>query len=232
MRIPRSEVEEIEAVVRQEAEKLLPGITLVTCGSYRRGAPSSGDVDILMSHSKGKERLLGDFLPELVLRLKASGFVTDELSNSFHHHTKRKHENKTCFAVCKLPGAGGKTRIHRRLDLKVYPRENFAFAILYFTGSDHFNRSMRWYAHKMGLTLSDHGLSRAIRHNREKVWEGPSVFCETEQDIFQALGLQYVEPWRRNVQGTAPRSNNSPSESRSAKDMIAKSSGIKFEDTP
>jgi len=36
--------------------------------------------------------------------------------------------------------------LHRRLDLKVYPPEEDAYALLYFTGSDHFNRSMRHYA--------------------------------------------------------------------------------------
>ena len=45
----------------------------------------------------------------------------------------------------------------RRLDLKVYPREEYAFALLYFTGSDHFNRSMRHYAKARGYSLSDHG---------------------------------------------------------------------------
>ena len=29
---------------------------------------------------------------------------------------------------------------HRRIDLKAYPREQFPFAVLYFTGSDYFNR--------------------------------------------------------------------------------------------
>mmetsp|Transcript_28070 Transcript_28070/g.38967 ORF Transcript_28070/g.38967 Transcript_28070/m.38967 type:complete len:759 (+) Transcript_28070:132-2408(+) len=203
-RIPRIEVEEIESVVRKHAECLLPEVTLVTCGSYRRGAPSSGDVDILMSHSTKRGYLLGDFLPMLVSRLRACGFITDELSTSFHHHTRRKHENKTCFGICKLSkGNGTNERLHRRIDLKVYPREHFAFAILYFTGSDHFNRSMRWYAHRKGLSLSDHGLSKAIRVNREKVWEGRSVFCETEEDIFKVLDLDYVEPWRRNIQGSS-----------------------------
>jgi hypothetical protein len=31
----------------------------------------------------------------------------------------------------------------------------FAFALLYFTGSDHFNRSMRLFASKKGYSLSD-----------------------------------------------------------------------------
>ena len=54
--------------------------------------------------------------------------------------------------------------LYRRIDIKVYPRSMYAFALLYFTGSDHFNRSMRWYAHYLkighhvGHKLSDDGL--------------------------------------------------------------------------
>lgn len=36
--------------------------------------------------------------------------------------------------------------INRRIDIKVYPKSQFPFAILYFTGSAYFNRSMRLFA--------------------------------------------------------------------------------------
>jgi len=34
----------------------------------------------------------------------------------------------------------------RRIDIKVYPKEQYGFALLYFTGSDYFNRDMRLFA--------------------------------------------------------------------------------------
>lgn len=46
----------------------------------------------------------------------------------------------------------------RRIDIKIYPSELYGFALLYFTGSGPFNRSMRLYAKKRGLMLSDIGL--------------------------------------------------------------------------
>jgi DNA polymerase lambda len=61
---------------------------------------------------------------------------------------------------------------------------------MYFTGSDHFNRSMRFYAKKKKWTLSDHGLAPAVRVRGSKVWSGKSVYCRTEEDIFTALGIQ------------------------------------------
>jgi hypothetical protein len=74
------------------------------------------------------------------------------------------------------------------------------------TGSDHFNRSMRLWAKKLGWTLSDKGLMPAFRmskrsdssteykYQNEKVWTGDSLVCHTEEEIFQALGLVYVDP--------------------------------------
>ena len=53
-RIPRSEVIEIESVVKEIAREINPGIIVVTCGSFRRGKPTCGDVDCLISHPDGK----------------------------------------------------------------------------------------------------------------------------------------------------------------------------------
>ncbi|RLN92479.1 hypothetical protein BBJ28_00013557 [Nothophytophthora sp. Chile5] len=87
---------------------------------------------------------------------------------------------------------------YRRLDIKVYPRRFFGFAMLYFTGSDHFNRSMRLFAHKNGWSLSDRALQRVMRVNGMTVQQGESVICESEVDVFIALGLEYKDPTERN----------------------------------
>ena len=34
----------------------------------------------------------------------------------------------------------------RRIDIKAYPKDQYGFALLYFTGSGNFNRSMRLFA--------------------------------------------------------------------------------------
>ena len=62
-----------------------------------------------------------------------------------------------------MPLTRAANRRFRRLDLKVYPVEEFAYALLYFTGSDHFNRSMRHYAKCRGYSLSDHGIVSALK---------------------------------------------------------------------
>ena len=51
---------------------------------------------------------------------------------------------------------GSKTK--RRIDLKVYPRSQFGYGVLYFTGSAQFNKNMRIEALKYGYSLSDAGI--------------------------------------------------------------------------
>jgi DNA polymerase lambda len=71
--------------------------------------------------------------------------------------------------------------------------------LLYFTGSDYFNRSMRLFAEKKGFTLSDHGLARVGKAKGEKVAKGMGIPCETEEDVFKALGLPYKTPAERDI---------------------------------
>ncbi|CUG88930.1 Hypothetical protein, putative [Bodo saltans] len=88
----------------------------------------------------------------------------------------------------------------RRMDIKLYPPDQFAFALLYFTGSDYFNRSMRLFCQKRGWSLSDKDLKPVVRVRGEKVHEtAHGVPCKTERDIFEAIGLPYKEPWERDV---------------------------------
>lgn len=100
------------------------------------------------------------------------------------------------MGVCKVPQEGA---LARRIDMKVYPKEQFGFALLYFTGSDYFNRSMRLFADKKGFTLSDHGLIPTSKAGGSKVSKGISVPCQTEEEVFKALGLPYKSPAERDL---------------------------------
>ncbi|NXR07857.1 DPOLL polymerase, partial [Semnornis frantzii] len=53
-RMPREEAAQIEQTVRQAALALKPGLLCVACGSYRRGKPTCGDVDVLVTHPDGQ----------------------------------------------------------------------------------------------------------------------------------------------------------------------------------
>jgi hypothetical protein len=109
-------------------------------------------------------------------------------------------KDTTWMGFCRLPPwdpqASG---VNRRLDLKFYSAAHFPFALLYFTGSDHFNRSMRFFANRMGWSLSDSGLRPTLRVRKDAVAKGKSIFVRCEQDVFVALGLRYVPPEKRNT---------------------------------
>ena len=141
------------------------------CGSYRRGSPTCGDIDIIFTRQDGVFE--ADLLSKLVLRLQGS-LLTDALTDPSKASKDKDKRSNSYMGICQLPGG-----IHRRIDMKNYPLEEFGFAILYFTGSDMFNRWLRIVASKKGFTLSDHGLVPSGSTDRKSV-----VVCPEEKDVF------------------------------------------------
>lgn len=113
------------------------------------------------------------------------------------------YDHEMWMGILRLPGPGQRT--HRRVDIKAYPAEVYPFALLYFTGSGFFNRSLRLYVQKCGWSLSDRGLCPSYRSKGapgkgwDKTWEGHSVACESEEDFFAACGLPYIAPEAREA---------------------------------
>jgi len=90
-----------------------------------------------------------------------------------------------CMCVAKLPGCPT-----RRLDLLCIPADEYPYAILYFTGYDTFNVAFRSHCLTRGYTLNEHGL--------KPTGDQPVVpLLRTEKDIFDFVGLAYVEPTQR-----------------------------------
>ncbi|XP_059254378.1 DNA polymerase lambda isoform X1 [Mustela nigripes] len=189
-RIPREEATEIEQTVREAAQAFSPGLLCVACGSYRRGKASCGDVDVLLTHPDGRSHQ-GIFNP-LLDSLRRQGFLTDDLVSQEENGQQQKY-----LGVCQLPGPG---RRHRRLDIIIVPYSEFACALLYFTGSAHFNRSMRALAKTKGMSLSEHALSTSVVRDTHglKVGPGRVLPTPTEKDVFRLLGLPYREPAERD----------------------------------
>nr|XP_054359074.1 DNA polymerase lambda isoform X2 [Pongo pygmaeus] len=195
-RMPREEATEIEQTVQKAAQAFNSGLLCVACGSYRRGKATCGDVDVLITHPDGRShrgifsRLL-DSLRQQVPSV-GPGFLTDDLVSQEENGQQQKY-----LGVCRLPGPGWR---HRRLDIIVVPYSEFACALLYFTGSAHFNRSMRALAKTKGMSLSEHALSTAVVRNTQgcKVGPGRVLPTPTEKDVFRLLGLPYREPAERD----------------------------------
>ncbi|XP_055107531.1 DNA polymerase lambda isoform X4 [Symphalangus syndactylus] len=183
--------------VQKAAQAFNSGLLCVACGSYRRGKATCGDVDVLITHPDGRShrgifsRLL-DSLRQQAVPSVGPGFLTDDLVSQEENGQQQKY-----LGVCRLPGPGWR---HRRLDIIVVPYSEFACALLYFTGSAHFNRSMRALAKTKGMSLSEHALSTAVVRNTHgcKVGPGRVLPTPTEKDVFRLLGLPYREPAERD----------------------------------
>ena len=70
---------------------------------------------------------------------------------------------------------------------------------MYFTGSAHFNRSMRLLARKKGYSLSDHGIKPSIHRKNDLSWKGQDIPCYSEEDIFKVLNIPYKTPEERDI---------------------------------
>lgn len=170
-RIPRKEMLEHEAILYNahwiSSSKFNKIVTSRIVGSFRRGAESSGDIDMLV---------LGDDPCELerfVAELRQIGYLKEILAEG----------RKKVLGICQIPGG-----IARRLDLLLTPVAEWGYALLYFTGSDVFNVSFRSWALERGYTLNEHGM-KPVRSGIPLV---PSL--TSEQEIFKFLGLKWVEP--------------------------------------
>lgn len=189
-RMPREEAAEIEQTVREAAQSIKPGLVCMACGSFRRGKSTCGDVDVLVTHPDGHSHQ-GVF-SKLLDSLRRTGFLTDDLVSQEDNGNQKKY-----LGVCRLPGPG---QLHRRLDIIVVPYSEFACALLYFTGSAHFNRSMRALAKTKGMSLSEHALSSGVVRGPRglKTVPGLVLSTPTEKDVFICLGLPYREPHERD----------------------------------
>ncbi|XP_033976674.1 DNA polymerase lambda-like [Trematomus bernacchii] len=186
-RMPREEAAAIEKVVKDAVHAVDPGLLSMACGSYRRGKATCGDVDVLITHPDGKSHK-GVF-SKLLQSLRDSGFLTDDLVSHEDNGEQKKY-----MGVCRLPD-----HRHRRLDIIVVPYNEFACAIMYFTGSAHFNRSMRAMAKTKRMSLSEHSLNKdVVRQGSLKVFGGTPFTTKTEKDVFSILGIPYREPHERD----------------------------------
>jgi len=199
-RIPREEVFLLGETVRSALEQVDRNLQMEICGSYRRGASTCGDIDILITNKKGEE--LDGALESLLTILHREGFLTDDLSRGSPGSSKY-------MGVCCLPPPTG-SGLHRRIDFQTIPLDEWPCALLYFTGSAHLNRSMRLWARKNGFSLSEKALvprhiaPRGPVNNRRSNPEtdelkGDPIPVKTERDIFDALGLEYKAPKERSL---------------------------------
>lgn len=85
-----------------------------------------------------------------------------------------------------------KTRDGLDIDLRVVPISSYGAALQYFTGSKEHNIALRRLAIKQGLKLSEYGLFTR---------GGRKIKGETEEEIYERLGMRWISPEIRENQG-------------------------------
>ncbi|MGC9197450.1 MAG: PHP domain-containing protein [Acidobacteriaceae bacterium] len=94
-----------------------------------------------------------------------------------------KGQNKVSFTVHK----------GLQVDVRLLPRSSYGAALQYFTGSKMHNVALRQRALKRGLTLSEYALLR--------LEDNVVVASRSEQEIYHALGLDFIPPELRENNG-------------------------------
>ena len=145
------------------------GAVHMICGSYRRGEPDSGDIDCLV---KGDLNINMSVILNTLMR---TGIMIGQLALG---HTK--------FMGISRLGEGYNAR---RIDIVIIAEESWPYATLYFTGSKQLNIIMRTKALQKGYTMNEHNM----------IGPGGEYHAKTEKDIFDFLGMDYLEPTQRSI---------------------------------
>ncbi|MBN3321310.1 DPOLM polymerase, partial [Atractosteus spatula] len=186
--ITREEAHAIGQIVEEAVHTVLPGAELTITGGFRRGKKTGHDVDFLITHpEEGKEvGLLPKVISwldsqDLLLyhRVKENTYLESKVQLARSQSSMDRFER--CFSIFRLkppePGASsgrtaqesaaaggqcsGEPRSWKavRVDLVVTPVSQFAFGLLGWTGSQHFERELRrWAGQEKHMSLNSHAL--------------------------------------------------------------------------
>jgi len=141
-------------------------------GSYRRGASSSGDIDILITSKHNR-----DTLDRYIEALEDEGDIIYILQRS-------KNKVTTLAQMMREP----EPRV-AKIDFFYVPWDSWGTGLVAWTGSGEFVRAMRAEASREGYKLSEKDLT--VKKT------GRVIKTPTEESVFKALGMKYVPPEKR-----------------------------------
>ena len=188
-RIPRQEVKAQSEIVRKACSMADPKIQIIVGGSYRRGAADCGDIDLIITKENASLEEIRTILTNTVIaRLFDEGFLKVGLATS---SSKLQDHGSKWHGASALPGS----TVWRRIDFLFVPWDELGAALIYFTGNDIFNRSIRLLAGRKKMRLNQHGLYGDVMRGekRERITKGKLLEGRSEKRIFEILGV----PWRR-----------------------------------
>lgn len=199
-KIPREDVSRISEVVfteifrvatnilgpRSDRPQTQPRLLITTTGSYRRQAPESNDIDILIAaDAPGSRR-------------RAAG---SDFGRTLLHQIHDAMRALPGFIDILTLGNQKYSFLFRfrwviMIDIIYVARDAYFSALVYFTGSQTFNIWMRELCKKKGFSLNQYGLTAP---------DGTMIQLKSEEHIFEILGIPYVLPANRNKPPLSPR---------------------------
>ncbi|XP_064519051.1 DNA nucleotidylexotransferase [Pseudopipra pipra] len=212
--VSKAEADAVTLIVKNTVSTFLPDALVTITGGFRRGKKMGHDIDFLITNPGPREDY--ELLHKVVDLWKKQGLLLycDIIESTFVEEQlpSRKVDAmdnfQKCFTILKLYQPGVDNSSYNtskksdmaeikdwkaiRVDLVITPFEQYAYALLGWTGSREFGRDLRRYAsHERKMILDNHGL-----YDRRK-----RIFLKagSEEEIFAYLGLDYVEPWERNA---------------------------------
>lgn len=174
-RIEYIDIKNMELVFKNLLKQHFPELIMEICGSYRRVRATSGDIDILLTC---KEPESNNYLRKVVELLTDELYLVDHLT---------KNGLTKYMGICHLLNGQ-----YVRIDIRYIKYDSFAPALLYFTGSGGLNRKMRELANTQGYTINEYGVYKYVDKKK-----GDKVIVKTERDIFELIGMEYLNPRER-----------------------------------
>ncbi|NWY00334.1 TDT nucleotidylexotransferase, partial [Nothoprocta ornata] len=204
--VSEAEADAVGLVVKKAVHTFLPDALVTLTGGFRRGKKIGHDIDFLITNPGPRED--DDLLHKgllLYCDIIESTFVKEQRPS---RNIDAMDNFQKCFAILKLyqPRVDSKSQSTSeeldmaevkdwkaiRVDLVISPFEQYAYALLGWTGSKQFGRDLRRYAsHEKKMMLDNH----ALYDRRKRIF----LKAGSEEEIFAHLGLDYVEPWERNA---------------------------------
>lgn len=189
-KIPREEMDKHKKFLEKVLAKIDPKLIGIVGGSYRRGKPSSGDIDFLIFHPDVKTRqdLVNhstNYLKTLITKLHKKNYIIEDIdwegiSNKY-------------MGLSRLPSSENKYPV-RRLDIRYMPYDSYYTAILHVTGSNMFNQKLRNLAKHRGFKLNEYGLYQIITDEETGKQKYRRMKITSEKAIFKKIDTEYVKP--------------------------------------
>ncbi|XP_053928204.1 DNA nucleotidylexotransferase isoform X2 [Cuculus canorus] len=212
--VSKAEADAVSLIVKNTVCTFLPDAVVTITGGFRRGKKIGHDIDFLITNpGPGEDDELLHKVVDLWKKqdlllycdIIESTFVREQLPS---RKVDAMDNFQKCFAILKLyqpkvdkssyntsekfDMAEVKDWKAIRVDLVITPFEQYAYALLGWTGSRQFGRDLRRYAtHEKKMILDNH----ALYDRRKRIF----LKAGSEEEIFAHLGLDYVEPWERNA---------------------------------